>query len=265
MRADYLEGPWSQPFFVSPAYSRTFSTQSGFSWWIDGSKKTTYLYMADRVQLLHRDLNTLWESRSVWLPIEFDNEEGSLKILWHHVYDLNVKTGEWKPIKEQTYIFKHASLAGDAYLQEDLCERKPNRNRNLRHDSTITFTVEGQGTEQWVYHRNIDDMGFGDQPQGQPDRINGTWQLRRISSVVVNGDSENVHTLYQKDTHKGVVLSTPLLPLEKGLNTITVGWLYNGFDYKGADLDRIVVYPPEAKGKGKGSFFEGLRAWYTRQ
>lgn len=49
MRADSLEGPWSQPFFVAPAYTRTFSTQSGFSWRIDGTEKTTYLYMADQV------------------------------------------------------------------------------------------------------------------------------------------------------------------------------------------------------------------------
>ncbi len=97
---------------------------------------------------------------------------------------------------------------------------------------------------------DIDDMGYGDQPMGQPDRINGTWQLRRVSSVVVNGDTDNVHTLYQKDTHKGVILSTPLLlPLRKGFNTITVGGLYNGFDDKGADLDRIVVYPPEKSAK----------------
>lgn len=51
LRADKLEGPWSQPFFVSPAYTRTFSTQSGFSWRIQGTKKTTYLYMADQVYL----------------------------------------------------------------------------------------------------------------------------------------------------------------------------------------------------------------------
>lgn len=49
MRADKLEGPWSQPFFVSPAYTRTFSTQSGFSWRIEGTKKTTHLYMGDQV------------------------------------------------------------------------------------------------------------------------------------------------------------------------------------------------------------------------
>lgn len=64
---------------------------------------------------------------------------------------------------------------------------------------------------------------------------------------MVNGDTQKVETLFQRDTHKGVILSTPLqLTLEKGKqNTITVGGLSNGFDVKGADLDRIVVYPPE--------------------
>jgi hypothetical protein len=82
---------------------------------------------------------------------------------------------------------------------------------------------------------------------GQPDRINGTWQIRRISSVVVN-DDEEVHTLYQKDTHKSIFLSTALkLPLKKGKNTISVGGLDNGHDVKGADLDKIIVYPPEGK------------------
>lgn len=63
----------------------------------------------------------------------------------------------------------------------------------------------------------------------------------------MNGDTANVQTLYQRDTHKGIILSTPLqLTLPKGKNNkITVGGLWNGFDNKGADLDRIVVYPPE--------------------
>lgn len=90
-------------------------------------------------------------------------------------------------------------------------------------------------------------MGFGDQPAGTPDRIGGAWQLRRISSVIVNGDEKNLQTLYQRDTHKGIILSSPLLlTLEKGKkNTITVGGLSNGVNVKGADLDKIIVYPSE--------------------
>ncbi|KAI8714906.1 Glycoside hydrolase family 43 [Fusarium sp. LHS14.1] len=251
MRADKLEGPWSQPFFVAPSYTRTFSTQSGFSWRIKGTKKTTYLYMADQWDLL-----SLWESRNVWLPIEIDEDNRSLQVVWHDIYDLNVKTGEWKPVKGKTYISKQAKLAGDAHLQEATFGSEHVIATGIYgNDSTATFTVNGEGQDQWVsfYHQNIDDMGFGDQPMGAPDRINGTWQIRRISSVVVNGETDKVHTLYQKDTHKGIILSTPLLlPLKKGKNTITVGGLHNGFDYKGADLDRIVVYPPEKK-KGKRS------------
>ncbi|EEY20546.1 galactan 1,3-beta-galactosidase [Verticillium alfalfae VaMs.102] len=226
MRADKLEGPWSQPFFVSPAYTRTFSTQSSFSWRIKGSKKTTYLYMADQWDML-----SLWESRNVWLPIDINERDGSLRVIWHDIYDLDVQTGEWYPIKGKTYTSKRAKLAGDAFLQE------------------ASFGSHN------VIATDTDDMGFGDQPYGQPDRINGTWQLRRISSVVLNDDTDHVHTLYQKDTHKGIILSTPLqLPLKEGRNKITIGGLYNGFDYKGADLDKIVVYPPEPKNRKRGWF-----------
>ncbi|CAG7557891.1 unnamed protein product [Fusarium equiseti] len=247
MRADKLEGPWSQPFFVAPAYTRTFSTQSGFSWRINGTKKTTYLYMADQW-----DLPSIWESRNVWLPIEIDEKEKSLKVVWHDIYDLNVKTGEWKPIKGKTYPASKAKLAGDAFLQEATFGTDHVIATGIQgNDSTITFEVEGKGADQWVsfYHQNTDDMGFGDQPMGQPDRINGTWAVRRISSVVVNNETDKVHTLFQKDTHKGIILSTPLLlPLKKGKNSITVGGLDNGKGhFKGADLDRIVVYPPEKK------------------
>jgi hypothetical protein len=244
MRADKLQGPWSQPFFVSPAYTRTFSTQSGFSWRLQGSQATTYLYMADQW-----DLNSIWESRNVWLPMEINEKDGSIKVLWYDVYDLDTKTGKYKPIRGKTYTSKYAQFSGDAHLQEATFGSHHVIGTGIYgNDSKITFTVDGQGTDQWVsfYHQNIDDMGFGDQPMGQPDRINGTWQIRRISSVVVNGDEENVHTLYQKDTHKGIILSTPLLlPLKEGKNTIEIGGLYNGRDVKGADMDRVVVYPPE--------------------
>ncbi|KAB8067093.1 glycosyl hydrolase [Aspergillus leporis] len=245
-RADSLAGPWSQPFTVAPLNTRTFNSQSGFSLRIKGTKKTTYLYIGDQW-----DSNSLWESRYIWLPMEIDDKKKTLELVWNDVYDLDVKTGEWKPIKGKTYYGKDAKTSGDAFKQEaNFASDNTILTGIYGNDSTVTFEgIEGTGKPQWVsfYYQNTDDMGFGDQPGGNPDRIGGSWQLRRISSVVVNGDASNVQTLYQRDTHKGIILSTPLqLTLEKGKrNTITVGGLYNGFDYKGADLDRIVVYPPE--------------------
>ncbi|GAB1193728.1 hypothetical protein APSETT444_002956 [Aspergillus pseudonomiae] len=235
-RADSLEGPWSQPFMVAPLNTRTFNSQSGYSLKIKGSKKTTYLYIGDQW-----DSNSLWESRYIWLPMEIDDKKKTLELVWNDVYDLNVKTGEWKPVKGKTYYGKDAKTSGNAFKQEaNFASDNTILTGIYGNDSTVTFEgIEGTGKPQWV--------SFYYQTGGSPDRIGGEWQLRRISSVVVNGNTSNVHTLYQRDTHKSIILSTPLqLTLEKGKkNTITVGGLYNGFDYKGADLDRIVVYPPE--------------------
>lgn len=50
-RADSLSGPWSQPFTVAPLNTRTYNSQSGFSLKIEGTKKTTYLYLGDQVSL----------------------------------------------------------------------------------------------------------------------------------------------------------------------------------------------------------------------
>ncbi|KAI1878413.1 uncharacterized protein JN550_000595 [Neoarthrinium moseri] len=245
-RADSLAGPWSQPWIVAPLNTRTFSSQSGNTLTVRGSSATTHLYIGDQW-----DSNSLWESRYIWLPMAIDDERGDLRLEWHDVYDLDVKTGEYTAVEGQTYYGKDAETAGDAYKQEaNFASDGVILTGIYGNDSTVTFSgIEGTGKPQWVsfYYQNTDDMGFGDQPGGSPDRIGGSWQLRRISSVIVNGDAEHVETLFQRDTHKGILLSTPLqLTLKEGANnTITVGGLSNGFDFKGADLDRIVVYPPE--------------------
>ncbi|KAI0965867.1 carbohydrate-binding module family 35 protein [Xylaria arbuscula] len=245
-RADKLSGPWSQPWIVAPLNTRTFNSQSGFILRINGTKTTTYLYIGDQW-----DGNSIWESRNLWLPVNIDDEKKTLSLEWHDVYDLDVKSGEWSSVQGQAYSGKDATTSGDAFKQEaNFATGGIILTGIYGNDSTVTFHgIEGTGKPQWVsfYYQNIDDTGFGDQPGGSPDRIGGAFQLRRISSVVVNGGTENVETLYQRDTHKGIILSTPLqLTLEAGRdNTITVGGLYNGYDYKGADLDRIIVYPSE--------------------
>ena len=245
-RADSLAGPWSQPFIIAPLNTRTFNSQSGLNLRINGTKKTTYLYMGDQW-----DSISLWESRYIWLPLEIDEEKKSVELKWYDVYDLDVKTGEVTAINGTTYYGKDATTTGDAYHQEATFGSDGIIVTGIYgNDSKVTFSnIEGTGKPQWVsfYYQNTDDMGFGDQPGGSPDRINGTWQLRRISSVIVNNKTEEVESLYQRDTHKGIILSTPLmLNLEEGShNTITIGGLDNGQDVKGADIDRIVVYPPE--------------------
>ncbi|KAI0870054.1 carbohydrate-binding module family 35 protein [Hypoxylon argillaceum] len=245
-RADKLSGPWSQPWIVAPLNTRTFNSQSGFALRIKGTKKTTYLYLGDQW-----DSNSIWESRYIWLPMNIDDDKKTLQLEWHDVYDLNIQSGEWSPVQGTTYLGKDATTNGTAFKQEaNFASSGTILTGIYGNDSTVTFHgIEGTGKPQWVsfYYQNIDDMGFGDQPGGSPDRIGGAWQLRRIGSVVVNGDTENVETLYQRDTHKGIILSTPLqLTLKKGRqNTITVGGLFNGVDYKGADLDKIIVYPSE--------------------
>jgi len=36
------------------------------------------------------DLNSLWEARYIWLPIEIDDKKKDLSVVWQDVYDLNV-------------------------------------------------------------------------------------------------------------------------------------------------------------------------------
>jgi hypothetical protein len=42
---------------------------------------------ADKVQW---DLNSIWESRNVWLPMKIDDRKGTLEVLWHDIFDLDV-------------------------------------------------------------------------------------------------------------------------------------------------------------------------------
>jgi hypothetical protein len=182
--------------------------------------------------------------------LEIDEDKKSLELKWHDVYDLDIRTGEIAPIVGTTYYSKDAIPSGAAIHQEASFASSQIITTGISgNDSTLTFrNVTGTGGLQWVsfYYQNTDDMGFGDQPGGSPDRIGGAWQLRRISSVVVNNKIEEMQTLYQRDTNKGVILSTPLLlHLDLGMNEIKVGGLWNNVTFKGADIDKIVVFPPE--------------------
>lgn len=68
------------------------------------------------------------------------------------MYDLNVKTGEWRPIQGKAYYGKDATTAGDAYHQEaNFASGGVIATGIYGNDSTVTFSgIEGTGKPQWV-------------------------------------------------------------------------------------------------------------------
>ena len=64
------------------------------------------------------DSNSLWESRYIWLPMEIDDKKKALDVVWHDIYDLEVKTGKIKEVKGKPYSAKDAKVHGKAWKQE---------------------------------------------------------------------------------------------------------------------------------------------------
>jgi hypothetical protein len=106
-RADKLEGPWSQPWIINPLMTRGLNSQSGNTLTIKGTKKTTHLYLGDRVRqapdascrprqcwltlsLGQWDSNYVWESSYVWLPLNVNKAKKSISLEWVDIYDLDV-------------------------------------------------------------------------------------------------------------------------------------------------------------------------------
>ena len=82
-------------------------------------------------------MNSLWESRYIWLPMEIDDKKKTLDVVWHDIYDLDMyvsisllkgnqlligclfsETGEWEAVEGETYYAKDATTEGDAFKQE---------------------------------------------------------------------------------------------------------------------------------------------------
>ncbi|KZV89385.1 Arabinanase/levansucrase/invertase [Exidia glandulosa HHB12029] len=240
--ADKLAGPWSIGAYIAPPGTRTFNTQSGWITRVKGTKQTTYIYVADRW-----DLYDLEDSRYVWLPIVPNDKTGALEMKWRDIWALDARTGEFFEPKGTTYEAERGSVTGNARPAG-----APTASGNMvvtgisGSSSTLTISgIKGTGEPQWVsfYYINNDDMGFGDQPAGSPDRIGGKFALRRFATISINGGAPVL--LKQPSGNEGIVLSVPLqLTLSKGSkNTITIGGSpnSNGLEWA-ADLDKIVVY-----------------------
>jgi len=81
-----LSGPWAEFKDIAPPETNTYGSQSTMLLKIDGSKKSSVIYMGD----VWRP-KELWDSRYLWMPLEIG--DGSLRLPAPHNWSLNVKTG----------------------------------------------------------------------------------------------------------------------------------------------------------------------------
>lgn len=85
--AKSLEGPWSEFKDIAPPETNTYGSQSTLMLKVEGSKKTTVLFLGDIWKP-----KTQWDSRYLWMPVEIGN--GNLQLPAPKPFHLEVKTGE---------------------------------------------------------------------------------------------------------------------------------------------------------------------------
>ncbi|KAG8691270.1 hypothetical protein FRC11_005428, partial [Ceratobasidium sp. 423] len=165
----------------------------------------------------------------IWLPVEVDDRTGSLKITWHDIYSIDVKTGNFIYPTGKTYEAESGVITGSAYATRCVVTGISGSN------STVTINgIKGNGRPQWVsfYYHNPDGL-FGDNRgvSGQ------SFTLSRFASVSINGATPV--RMRQRDTNAGVIMTQTLnVTFTKGSNnSITIGG-YNGG--VASDLDRII-------------------------
>ncbi|QRV90966.1 glycoside hydrolase family 43 protein [Ceratobasidium sp. AG-Ba] len=232
--AQNLSGPWSIQNYITPMGTRTFNSQSTFNIRVNGTKRLSWIYAGDQWATAAE----LWDSRYMWLPVEVDDRTGSLQIVWHDIYSVDVKTGRFTYPKGQTYEAENGVVTGSAYATRcPTCSGNKIVTGIAGANSTLTIDgIKGSGKPQWVsfYYHNPDGL-FGDNRgvSGQ------SFALSRFATVSVNGAP--AVTLRQRDTNSGVIMSQPLnVTFAKGSNNNIVIGGYNGG--AASDIDRIIVY-----------------------
>lgn len=82
-------GPWTKQPQLAPAGTHTWESQNTFELKINGTQKTTHIFMGDRW-----DRDELSDSRYMWLPFTIGGAQAA-SLEWHDVWKIDVNTGEW--------------------------------------------------------------------------------------------------------------------------------------------------------------------------
>ncbi|KAI0361962.1 galactan 1,3-beta-galactosidase [Trametes cingulata] len=209
--ATSLAGPWSSQADIAPENVRTYYSQNAY----DLPLGSNAIYMGDRWRS-----NLLGSSQYIWYPLDFSS--GSPQIVHADVWSVNLGAGTYSVASGTSYEAENGQLGGSSRLLSNSAFSGGKAVGYLGNGGTVTITVQGRGTAQWValYIANGDS----------------SW---RNTTISVNGGSSIV--LDQPNTGGGgVVLSVPVqLNLRSGSNTITFS---AGQSNYAADLDKIIVY-----------------------
>ncbi|KAF8596528.1 Arabinanase/levansucrase/invertase [Ceratobasidium sp. AG-I] len=199
--APALTGPWTKQVQLAPAGTHTWESQNTFELKINGTQKTTHIFMGDRW-----DRDELSDSRYMWLPFTIGGAQPA-SLEWHDVWKIDVKTGIVTYPKGTSYEAETGTLAGNATITA--CTTCSGGNFVTNSTSVTISGIAGTGAPQWlaIYYVNTDAQ---------------TTALHRYASVSVNGAAGEV--VKQRTTDVGVVVSVPLqVQFTKGSkNNITI-------------------------------------------
>lgn len=92
--AKTLAGPWTEFKDIAPPEVNTYNSQSTMLLKVEGTKSTTVIFMGDQWKP-----GTQWDSRYIWMPVEIG--DGKCWLPEPAPWNINIKTGEWKPVKGQ--------------------------------------------------------------------------------------------------------------------------------------------------------------------
>lgn len=107
-------GTWNGPYGIAPENEKTYNSQNTFQLTVQGSKKTTYVYMGDS-----------WDSKGgpdsnyIWLPMVIDSKNKKLTLEYHAQWKIDVATGEVVvPSQKKRYEAAEAEVVGPAVIKK---------------------------------------------------------------------------------------------------------------------------------------------------